>query len=131
MSAKRVEILFDGVLPSGESFPEYELNGINPHGNRCVINSGGCFIKDGICYVDLTYTATTNTTGANNTATKYYPMPKYDGTTLCIFDLTSNAFHYSGLLQIYENDTYLHGTVTSGHKYRVTGSYPTDEADTD
>ena len=117
----------------GDTFPKYEINNLVVFAERCTIENGGYFIKDGVCFADVSIKAL-KTTSDNQSPLEGFPRPKNsdNGIRAAIYNTVNGTFVGAKIIEYVSSTgkTFLDCGLTIGQNYRVLSMYLTDEADT-
>ena len=95
---------------------------------RMTVDSGGYFIKNGVCYVDMSITCTLSTP---STKKSFATMPHTTSSSQINLINSKVGGNLSTYIQDYDGVTSFEMIRSvDGEKYNIIGSYPTDQADT-
>lgn len=115
LTATDVQAAIDELKALIPVHPEYVTTGLTIAANRCVINDGGYYIKDGYVYVDITVTLA-ETLNQNLGLVGGFPTPASTGEVTPVYN---NVVIRTGT----QTSLSTAATITSGTAVRFIGSY--------
>ena len=96
LTATDVQAAIDELKALIPVTPQYITTGLTVASNRCIINSGGYYIDNGYCYVDIVYTTAVNVTGTLSMIAGFpSAVPTGDVDVTGVFN-GALIMHYSG-----------------------------------
>lgn len=106
----------------------YELHNLTPYNNRCTIDSGGYYIKDGVCYFDMVVTMLVSTSNQNTILN--FPTRKSTANMeyFSAYNLSDSSIKANFYITPASENAFCSST-TKGYQYRVYGVYETTDAD--
>ena len=122
LTATDVQAAIDELKALIPAQPEYVTTGLSVFNNRAIINSGGYYVENGICHVDITITAeyTDASSSADYRCIDGFPEANITGDA----DVTA-VFNQCVIVHASNGDTRLNvrGAITAGTTLHFIGSY--------